>query len=294
MSHRWLVYGEMALAMVLVGSSVVVGKLIIASFPVFLASFLRLAISLPILGFVARESLYEFRTLSRRTVFLVFLQAFTGNFLFNALILYALFYTTAIESGIITSMTPAIIGVISWRFLRERLPRPVALGILITVAGILAINFPVGDLSTERGPDPLLGNILVFFAVIGEALFTIFRKVTAHELSGFASAVLVTIFGLVCFAIPAAIEALDFSWSGLTMRDLLIMLYFALSVNVIGYIFWFRSVGKVPASTAGVFTGVLPLSVVILSAVVLGEHIGLPHILGMGCVMAGIGLVTRS
>jgi drug/metabolite transporter (DMT)-like permease len=62
---------------------------------------------------------------------------------------------------------------------------------------------------------------------------------------------------------------------------------------VLAYILWFSGVGKVPASTAAVFTGVMPISTVALSALILGEQITGAHLVGLACVLGGIGLITR-
>lgn len=84
-------YLQMTLAMAIVGSSVVAGKLIVASFPV-----------------------------SKREWAILFLQALTGVFLFNIFLLYGVKFTGSVESGIITSTTPAMVGIISFLFLKER------------------------------------------------------------------------------------------------------------------------------------------------------------------------------
>lgn len=41
-------------------------------------------------------------------------------FLFNIFLLYGVKSTGAVESGIITSTTPAMVGIISFLFLKER------------------------------------------------------------------------------------------------------------------------------------------------------------------------------
>ncbi len=47
-------------------------------------------------------------------------------------------------------------------------------------------------------------------------------------------------------------------------------------------------VSKVPASTAAVFTGIIPISAVFLSVIVLNEPVSLRHIIGVLCVFLGI------
>jgi len=63
-----------------------------------------------------------------------------------------------------------------------------AAGIAFTLFGILAINMVGISAGFERGANPLLGNLLVFGAVIAEALFTIFRKAASEKVTPQASA----------------------------------------------------------------------------------------------------------
>jgi drug/metabolite transporter (DMT)-like permease len=67
-----------------------------------------------------------------------------------------------------------------------------------------------------------------------------------------------------------------------------------MGVTALAYILWFSGVEKVPASTAAVFTGVLPISTVILSALLLGEQSTVAHLAGLACVLGGIGMITRA
>ena len=292
MSRNVIAYAELTAAMAIVGSSVVVGKLITAHLPVFLASTLRLALALPILIFLTQHAGHNLRKLNRADLIVLFFQALTGVFLFNALLLYALHHTTAAESGIITSSTPAIIALISWLFLRERLSMSAVGGILLTVCGVLAINLISARLDT-RQPVSVWGMLLVFGAVIGEALFTIFRKMSAERVTSLPGATFVTGFGLLLFLPMGVYEALSFDFTRVSLTDLGTLVYYSLSVTVLAYILWFRGVEKVPASTAAVFTGVMPISTVALSALILGEQITSAHLVGLACVLGGIGLITR-
>ena len=70
--------------------------------------------------------------------------------------------------------------------------------------------------------------------------------------------------------------------------------YYAIVVTVIAFILWFQGVSKVPASTAAVFTGIIPISAVFLSVIVLSEPVSLRHIFAVFCVFLGIVFITRS
>jgi len=79
-----------------------------------------------------------------------------------------LLFTTAAESGVITCTTPAVVGLISFFFLKGKVGPQVIVGIALSVLGIVALNVLGSDTGAVRGAAPLLGNLLVFGAVIYE------------------------------------------------------------------------------------------------------------------------------
>lgn len=292
MKKNLIAYLELTLAMAIVGSSVVVGKLLIASFPVFLGAGLRFAIASAVLLPMLIWSEKGIPPITRKDWLFIFLQTLTGVFLFSVLLLYGLKYTTAAESGIITSTTPAVLGLISFLFLKERVTWNKAAGITFTLFGILAINMVGIGASSERGANPLLGNLLIFGAVIAEALFTIFRKAASEKVTPLAGATLMSILGLLMFLPFAIFEAGAFDFSRATIADWLPVFYYGIVVTVIGFTLWFRGISKVPASTAAVFTGVWPVSAVLLSYIVLNEQFMASHLISIVCVLIGIGFIS--
>ncbi len=293
MDKRLRAYLDLSLAMMIVGSSVIAGKMLVASFPVFLGAGLRFAlaslIAVPLLLY-REKGLPRF---SRKDWFYLFLQAFSGVFLFSVFLLNGLKFTSAAESGIITSTTPAVLGVISFLFLGERMNWNKCAGIGLSLAGILAINVLTPAGAEGRGANPLLGNALVFAAVVGEALFTVFRKLISDEITPLATMTVMSVGGLILF-LPFALNDLrSFSFSGVSDWDWLPAIYYGIVVTVIGFMLWFRGVAQVSAGTAAVFTGVCPLSALLFSYLLLGEKFVPAHLLGFACVLLGVLLIAR-
>ena len=93
MHSRCAAYTDLSMAMVIVGSSVVAGKLVISEFPVFLALGLRfvlaVAIIIPFLWFLEGG----WPRIGRRDLCLLTFQCFCGGVLFNVFLLYGLKWT---------------------------------------------------------------------------------------------------------------------------------------------------------------------------------------------------------
>ncbi|MUM77177.1 EamA family transporter [Pseudodesulfovibrio sp. F-1] len=281
--------------MILVGSSVVAGKIMVEELPVQFASALRFALALVILLPLLRMREGGLPRLSRRSWLILAVQGLCGSFLFTVCLLHGLALTAPSSAGVITATTPACMGLIAWLGMGERPTRRAGLGILLSVAGLLAVN-AASDPGT--GSMPFVGNMLVLGAVCFESFFLLLRKGVTEPLTPLAAATAVSLFGLVWF-LPGAAWDLIFTipasggFGAVSVVGWVSVAYYGVFVTVLAYLFWFAGVTRVSAATAGVFTSVMPVSALILSAAILGESVGLSRIVGCACVLAGLVLISR-
>ena len=143
---------ELSAAMVLVGSSVVVGTLVVAKVRIFLIGGLRFALASLILVPVLLARERRMPALSRRDAGVLLLQAFAGIFAFNVLLLYGLTLTSAAESGIVTATTPAVTAVLAILLLREPWSARRAAGMGLAVLWLLALNLEAAGAPARHGP----------------------------------------------------------------------------------------------------------------------------------------------
>lgn len=294
MSKQMQAYFCLAMAMVIVGSSVVVGKLVVSSFPVFLAAGLRFGVGtlvlLPLLWLHEGVSLPD---LSRREWLLLFLQAFAGAFLFTVFLFYGLKLTNAAEAGIITSTAPAVVGVLAFLFLREKLTFNKIVGITLAVCGVLLSTGMSNTLDAGQQTSTWIGYLLVFGAVVGEASFTILRKSLPDTISPLFMATMMSLFSFVLFLPLAVVEGVQFDLTAISPQEWLLILYYGVVITAVAFILWFQGVTKVSGSTAAIFTGVAPISAVVLSYVILQEPFQWAHVWGGLCVLLGIGFIIN-
>ncbi|HYO70551.1 MAG TPA: DMT family transporter [Archangium sp.] len=292
-SRRWIAYLQCTIAMAMGGAVVVAGKFLTHAFPVFLAAGLRLLMAVPVL--VALVLLKEGRLpkLGLREALALFVCAFGGIFMFTVFLLFGLRHTTAAESGIITSTVPVFTALISVLYLKEKPSAWGLLAVVLTTLGVLVLNLADGAAAGARGSNPWLGNALIFGCVVGEALFVISAKLVTARISPLATAAYVNIFGLVTFLPFAAYQAWTFDFSAPAWPNWTALVFMGLGISVLQFMIWFAGVSKVSGSVAAVFTGVMPVSAVLLSYVVGGERFVWPHLVGMACVVGSILAVTR-
>jgi drug/metabolite transporter (DMT)-like permease len=292
-SRRWIAYFQCTLAMAMGGAVVVAGKFLTHAFPVFLAAGLRLVMAVPVLVALALLREGGLPRLKAPEALALFVCAFGGIFMFTVFLLFGLRYTTAAESGIITSTVPVFTALISVFYLKERPSVWGLLAVVLTMVGVLVLNLADGGMAAARGSNPWLGNALIFGCVVGEALFTISAKLVTSRISPLATAAYVNIFGLVIFLPFAAYQALTFDFSSPAWPNWTALVFMGLGISVLQFMIWFAGVSKVPGSVAAVFIGVMPVSAVLLSYAVGGERFIWPHLVGMVCVVGSIIAVTR-
>lgn len=284
-------YFDLTAAMVIVGSMTAAGKLILVEFPIHLSMGLRFLVATVLALLWQRLAEGGLPRVSRRTLGLLALQAFCGVYLTNALMLWGLMHTSALAAGIITATTPAAMAILALLFLREHITRQMGLGVIVAVAGIMVLNVT----SLERaGNAGLFGNLLMLAVVFAESGFLLIRKGIRENLTPLTATTYVSIIGLLIFLPPAAVEAVSFDFAAVSLSGWLLIVYYGAIVSVAAYFFWFRGVVDVAASTAGIFTAVMPLSAVFFSVVVVGERLGLEHVAGCGLVVVAIWCICRS
>ena len=281
--------GKVILAMTIVGSSVVVGKLIIQSFPVFLANELRFLVASAVLVPLWMK-VEGFSVLARKDYLSIFLQALFGVFLFNVLMLNGLSLTSAIEAGIITSTLPACTAALSVFLLKEHFTRNIGLGILMAVFGTVLIN--VTSISTIDLPS-LACNLLILGAICCESLFIILGKSLSLRVSALTVATMVSCFGVVLFFPFAIAESRSFAFKEVTFAEWGLVVYFGIIVTVLAFILMQQGLARISATSAGILTSFLPISSIVLSSLFLGEKISFFQCGGFVFILGALYLLSK-
>ena len=125
----------LALAMVLVGSTVAASKIIAAGLPPFTATALRFAMALPMFLVIMRMTRTRWPVLARRDWVLLFLQAAAGSVGYTTLLISGLRHTSAADAGVIVGTLPVMSALIAIVLLGERPGRAVLGAIGLATAG---------------------------------------------------------------------------------------------------------------------------------------------------------------
>ncbi len=297
--RRSVAYGCLALSMILVGSYVALSKPLAAVFPVLLLAWLRFGIgALAMLHWLRKPATEP--ALTAATKRLLFLESFLGNFLFTLCMIYGVKLTSAVSAGVIMAAIPAAVAVLSWLFLRERVPPRVWAGVVCAVAGIglLAlskheIGSPGAGVQAAAAPSLVwLGNLLLVCAVLCEASYAVIGKKLTGSLSPRRISALINLWGF-ALSTPAGLWlAWRFDFGGVGAGSWLLLVFYALAACMWTVWLWMTGLKSVPAAQAGVFTVLLPISAALVGVIALGERLSGLQLLAFAVALAGVLLAT--
>lgn len=288
MSREFQGYIYLALAMTTVGSTVIASKVIASGLPPFTATALRFAVAFPFFLCLMGWTGSRLPRLSGRDWLILVTQAGAGSVGYTTLLISGLSLTSAANAGVIIGTLPVVSAAISILVLGERPQRFLLLAIGLAAAGVFSIAF-----SPVAGSGSLVGDMLIFGAVICEGLFILLNKRLGTAIPPLTQSSLMTAIGFVVAGVPALFEHHDIGIA--SQSALLAVVYYALVPTVGGFILWYAGAERVSGAEASLFTAVAPATAVIFAFLVLGEAIGPNQILGIACVLAaviGLGLAS--
>lgn len=297
--RRWWAYGSLALSMSLVGSYVALSKPLVLVFPVFLLAWLRFGIGGLAMWRWLRKPADE-AVISPRTRRLLFLESFLGNFLFSICMLFGVSLTTAVAAGLVMSSIPAVVAILSWLFLKERIGRRTSAAIACAALGIGLFSLQKPDADIAATPESsfmglgyaVWGNLLVFAAVVCEASYVVIGKKLTEGLGPKRISAIINLWGFALVTPFGLWTAWHFDFAVVSGDIWALLFFYALAASVWTVWLWMTGLKTVPASRAGVFTVMLPVSAATIGVLFMGERLTPMQMLAFGIALLGLVLAT--
>jgi drug/metabolite transporter (DMT)-like permease len=284
-------YGALTTAAVVWGGSIVFQKLALGSFSAVETSVLRglgaLAILIPLWWW--QESKGVSFTARDLRVFTLLGLCVLGNHL---LTLFGLRYISAAAAGVIIGASPVITAFLSSVLIRDVPFRVVVAGCAVSFAGVALVSGVGGG--NAAGENPWLGGTLVLLGLASWALYTIGGRRTMERFSPL-TVNWTTLLISILLQIPLLWTDQKVMTAGLDsvpVNGWLALGYLIVFATALGQQAWLYGVKGVGPSRAGVFINLIPVSALILSTIVLGDHIGLKELAGIGLILTGVWLVN--
>lgn len=291
---KYLTYIQLALGMSIYGSGTPVSKLVTEGFPVYIGSGLRLLFAaIVLLPFIIkyREDIKKF---TKKDFINIELIGFAGYFLFSIFMLMAMKNVSGVIGSIVMGASPAVTAVASVIFLKNKMTARKWMAIAVAVIGILIVN--AGGLivtTSETAGMVAIGSILVFLAVCCEAAYTILGKKESQIKPVLVSSL--SVFAALIFFIPFSLtEITDFDPGKVTSAQWIAVIWWGAGTISLGLTLWYFGIEKVTGVEASGFMGLMSVSALIFSYVLLNEQFYIHQLIGFIIVFLSIILLTYS
>ena len=269
----------------------VVGRLAAGHVPPVTLAFLRWTIAFALLLPFAWKHLVHDWPAIRGKLGVMIVVSVTGIGMFNTLQYWALEHTQALNTLLLQSAGPLIVAVWSLILLGVRLTLAQAIGVLVSLAGVLVILMH-GDLTALKNVQFNEGDVIFLVAMVIFSLYSVLtlKKPAIHGLSfaaftfGAGAACLIPFLIFELYARPVA--AFD-------ARNVLTVLYVSIFPSILAYLCFNRGVQLIGANRAAPFFHVVPVFGSVMAIAFLGEHPQLFHLIGFALVLSGVYIASR-
>ena len=201
--------------------------------------------------------------------------------------------TTATNGALLNSATPIMIFMLSRALGGERVPGRQALGVAISLAGVVMI-VARGDIAVLAGLHLNAGDLWVLLATLAWSAYTVGLRWRPAELDPLAMLWTIAAIGVVVMLPLYAWELAAGRALNLTVTAVGGIVYMGAFATVVAYVCWNRAVQQVGPNRAGPFMYLMLVYTPLLAIAFLGERLYFYHFLGCALILGGIFLTTRA
>lgn len=288
-----VVFLQLAAGMATFGSATPISKIVTQAMPVFIGSVLRVTLGALVLLPFMRSRWHKVRQIERKDWIILSLIAVFGMFGFSALMLYGMRQVSGVTGAIVMSTAPAVTAAASMLFMGDTPTWRKFLAIALAVAGVVVLRVS-GSGSVDESAESIawFGVALVFAAVCCEAAYTLLGKKISDHVDPLLVSFLASALSIPLFVPFAVWQWTQFYPSAVDISAWLALLWYGAGTLALGSVLWYSGVAKAEGSVAAVFMGIMPVSALVLSYVLLGEAFMWSHLLGFSIVFAGVLVIS--
>ena len=291
-SREGIAHVMMLVAVLIFGLNYVVGRWVAGDVQPYVLGFVRWTAGALILLPFARAHLKIDADRLRTEWKLLCLAGFLMPFMGAGVTYVALTYTEAINGGVIQTSMPVMIELLSWMFLGEKTRGIQWVGIAAAIAGVLYI-VARGDPATLIYLSFNIGDAILIVCNIGLAGYGVAVK---RLPDGFHPLSLITVIcavGAIChipFFIYELVSGIAVIWS---VKAVVSLGFVAIFPSVCAILLWNSAIARIGPSRAGFYMYLTPVYAAIFAIPLLGESVGIFHLVGAVLIIIGVTLSSR-
>lgn len=294
-ASKALVYAKLIAVSCLWGGTFVAGRYLSAEVAPLLSACLRfLLASLALLLALGLKRELAISLTTRQVLQLIVL-GFFGVFAYNLFFFYGLHFISSARASLIVALNPALIAFAAFACTRERLSPINMAGIVLCVAGAMAVIASKNEAAINSASGDWRGDGLILGCVMSWVIYSVFARELIRQIGPLHTVAYSVLAGtLMLWA--AAIATGDLSLPALMAirpPQWFSLVYLGVLGSALASIWYYDGIQKIGVTRSGVFIALNPLSAVVLGVLVLGEHLSLPMLLGGALAITGIVLCNR-
>lgn len=200
--------------------------------------------------------------------------------------------STPINSGVIVTLTPIIILILSAFFLKEKLTNIKFLGITLGFSGALLLILYGNTTQVNNAPNVTLGNAMMLINSICYGSYLVIVKPLTKKYNTITLMKWMFLLGIFMTFPVTYTEFSAVSWTTLPFEAVWRMAFVIVGTTFLTYLFNVYALKTLPATTIGAFTYLQPL-ITILYAVITGNDI-LDGVKISACLLVFLGVYLVS
>ena len=290
-----LTYCKLAAVTMIWGGTFVAGRYLADHIDPLLAASLRFILaSLALLLFMALARIRLVRPTGGQLRQLALL-GFFGIFFYNLCFFYGLHYINASRASLIVALNPAVIGLASSLLFKEQLGRARIIGIALCLGGAATVIVSRNPQLLQSAPNHGLGDLLILGCVVGWGIYSLYSRELNASLGPLQTVTWSVLLGAAMLAAATAFMG-GFTLQAVSRIDLpqaLSLGYLGVLGSALAYIGYYDGIRRIGATRSGVFIALNPLTAVICGALLLGEPLSAPMLMGGAVILWGIYLCNK-
>jgi drug/metabolite transporter (DMT)-like permease len=274
-----------------VGAAMVATRYVVDATGPASLGFLRYAIGF--LCLVPALLLQPRQRIARRDVLPIGLLG-VGQFgLLIVLLNFSLQHIPAARASLLFSTFPLMTLLLSVGLRRDVLTLAKAAGSALCFAGVAVALGGDALAPAVAGQSPWLGAVAALAAAFcGAACSVGYRPYVARYSALYVTA-LAMLIAVGFLAILAVGEGFFSAWPRFTLTEWAAVIFIGVSSGI-GFFLWVYALGNAPPLLVTMFLGLSPVTAALGGTLLLGEAMPIAALIGLGCVIAGLGLALRA
>ena len=217
----------------------------------------------------------------------------SGIFLYNLCFLYGMRMIEAGRGALVVALTPALVAASDWLLFGAPMSPTKAAGIGLAMFGCLLV-VTNGDPRLLFTGQVGLGEWLIIGCSALWAVYTFVGRRGTRTLSPLAMTFGASLTGWIMLTVAALLQGSLFLLAETTWRGWSAIVFLGLFGMALAFTWYAEAVQRIGATRSAAFINLVPVSAVILGAVLLDERLGVAVLSGGALVIAGVVITNHA